>query len=55
MKTECLTEAAAILGRKGGRAGRGKAKRRSREHYQRAAAKSAEVRRAKRAVALGHT
>lgn len=40
--------AAALLGRLGGKAGRGAAKRRSIEHYKSAGLKSAEVRRLKK-------
>jgi hypothetical protein len=43
-----IRQAAAALGQRGGRAGRGDSKRRSREHYSAAGIKSAEVRRKKR-------
>jgi hypothetical protein len=43
-----IKQAAAALGRRGGEAGRGAAKRRSVEHYRMAGRKSVEVRRAKR-------
>ncbi len=43
-----IRQAAAALGKRGGEAGRGAAKRRSAEHYQMAGRRSVEVRRAKR-------
>jgi len=45
-----ITKYLASIGKKGGEAGTGKAKRRSREQYQAMAAKSAQVRKAKRAA-----
>jgi general stress protein YciG len=43
-----IRQAAAALGRRGGSAGRGEAKRRSAEHYRTAGRKSGEVRRLKK-------
>ena len=45
---DSIRQAAAAMGRLGGSAGRGDAKRRSTEHYRKAGLKSAEVRRLKR-------
>jgi len=44
------SKAAAVLGRKGGKAGRGASQRRSPEHYRAAAQESATVRRALKAI-----
>lgn len=46
--TTAISKAAAALGKRGGRAGTGKAKARDREHYRLAGIKSGEARRKKR-------
>lgn len=45
--SDAISKAAAALGKRGGKAGTGKAKKRSAEHYSAAGKKSGEVRRAK--------
>jgi hypothetical protein len=53
--SDAISKAAAALGKRGGKAGTGKAKARSKEHYSAAGKKSGEARRAKaeRMAALG--
>ena len=46
--SDAISKAAAALGKRGGKAGTGKAKARSKEHYSLAGIKSGEARRKKR-------
>jgi hypothetical protein len=46
--SDAISKAAAALGKRGGKAGTGKAKARSKEHYRLAGIKSGEARRKKR-------
>lgn len=46
--SDAISKAAAALGKRGGKAGTGKAKKRSAEHYRLAGIKSGEARRKKR-------
>jgi len=50
--SKAISQAAAALGKKGGKAGTGAAKKRSAEHYRLAGIKSGEARRKRRAAAL---